>query len=83
MSKKAKEFLRRCNIEDEIIFDRNEATWRLSNLLTDFAEEDDTEKLFIHGVTKRNWFEKLPRHWQLLYYYIGGIITGLIILYVW
>lgn len=37
----------------------------------------------LSGVTTRNWFEKLPIHWKLIYYYIGGIITGLLLHYVW
>ena len=41
-------------------------------------------KIFsIPVVTKRNWFEKLPLHWCLLYYFIGGIIIGLLLPYVW
>lgn len=83
MNKKAKKFLESCQIEDQIIFDKNEATWRLSGLLRTFEEENEPEKLFIHGVTKRNWFEKMPLHWRLLYYFIGGIIIGLLLPYVW
>ena len=41
------------------------------------------QALNIHNVTKRNWFEKLPLHWRLLYYFIGGIIIGLILPYVY
>jgi hypothetical protein len=37
----------------------------------------------IADVTKCNWFEKLPLHWRLLYYFIGGIIIGLLLPYVW
>lgn len=39
--------------------------------------------LNIHNVSKRNWFEKLSLHWRLLYYFIGGIIVGLLLPYVW
>jgi len=41
------------------------------------------EQLFLPIVTKRNWFEKMPLHWRLLYYFIGGIIIGLLLPYVW
>jgi len=41
-------------------------------------------KIFsIPVVTKRNWFEKLPLHWRLLYYFIAGITIGLLLPYVW
>lgn len=30
-----------------------------------------------------NWFERIPLHWKLIYYYVGGIITGLLLHYVW
>lgn len=35
------------------------------------------------GVTKRNWFEKLPLHWRYICYMVGGIIIGLLLPYVW
>lgn len=41
------------------------------------------EALNLTDVTKRNWFEKLPLHWKLLYYFVGGIIVGLLLPYVW
>lgn len=32
-------------------------------------------------VKSSNAFERLPLHWKLLYYYAGGIITGLLLHY--
>ncbi len=42
-----------------------------------------TKQLRLNGVTKRNWFEKLPLHWKLALHLIGGIIMGLMLPYVW
>lgn len=41
------------------------------------------EQLILHGVTKRNWFQRMPLHWRFIYYLIGGIIIGLLLPYVW
>lgn len=30
---------------------------------------------------KPNWFEKLPLHWRYMYYFVGGIIIGLLLPY--
>jgi hypothetical protein len=39
-------------------------------------------KLFCQpDVKSSNAFERLPLHWKLLYYYVGGIITGLLLHY--
>lgn len=34
-------------------------------------------------VTKRNWFERMPLWFRLLYYMVGGILIGLMLPYVW
>ena len=52
------------------------------NKICDLVEKQ-VKNLTIPVVAKRNWFERLPLHWRLLYYFIGGIITGLLLPYVW
>jgi len=32
-------------------------------------------------VKSSNWFERLPLHWKLIYYLVGGIIIGLLLPY--
>ena len=49
----------------------------------EWYSENIVKKLFIGDVTERNWFEKMPLHWRLLYYFIGGIILGLLLPYAW
>lgn len=41
----------------------------------------EVKKLNKSGVKSSNAFERLPLHWKLLYYYAGGIITGLLLHY--
>ena len=41
------------------------------------------EVLNTNNSTRQNWFEKLPLHWRFLYYFIGGIIIGLLLPYIW
>jgi hypothetical protein len=51
---------------------------------TTYKTAETIVKIFsIPVVTKRNWFERLPLHLRLLYYFIGGIIIGLLLPYVW
>ena len=35
------------------------------------------------NINKGNWFEHLSLHYKLLYYYICGILTGLLLHYLW
>jgi hypothetical protein len=46
-------------------------------------KKHDRKQFAPTAVTKRNWFERLPLHLRLLYYFIGGIIIGLLLPYVW
>ena len=70
----------------------SEYGWKLFDSLTENGKKlvSDTlkaqkqvNKLPIHDVTTRNWFEKLPLHWKLAYHLIGGIIIGYLLHYVW
>ena len=56
---------------------------KLDDRYIEWLEQIVVKNLTIPFVTKRNWFEKLPLHWRLLYYFIGGIIIGLLLPYVW
>ena len=29
-----------------------------------------------------NWFERMPKHWQFIYYLVGGIVIGLLLRFI-
>ena len=43
----------------------------------------ESQQLNKPDVTISNAFERLPLHWKLIYYHIGGILTGLLLHYCW
>ena len=82
--KDTREYLQQLDIKP----DQNVAvrTWENGIQLTSLSkliEGYETEQLILHGVTKRNWFQRMPLHWRFIYYLIGGIIIGLLLPYVW
>lgn len=48
-------------------------------LAYEYARRLETKKII--ELSKGNWFEKLPLHWKLTYYLIGGIAIGLLLPY--
>lgn len=77
------------NIEDYLSFIEQGRFDKISNNAVRLIAENlkhsrkQVKNLTIPVVTKRNWFEKLPLHWRLLYYFIGGVTIGLLLPYVW
>lgn len=50
---------------------------------TTIGQFELVKKLTTPDVPKRNWFQKLELHWRLLYYWIFGILIGLLLPYAW
>ena len=48
------------------------------SVVSDFAEWYAEQKLK-PDVDNMNWFERLPLYLKLLYYFIGGLIVGLLL----
>jgi len=67
--------------------------WNLTDSLTETGRKLVKDTIEAHAevknfssnlpVTSSNAFERLPLHWKLIYYYIGGILTGLLLHYCW
>ena len=68
---------------DENNIGSNEAELEYRELVASLIEKLLKNNGILIDVTKRNWFERMPLWFRLLYYMIGGILIGLMLPYVW
>jgi len=61
----------------------NESELEYRELVANLIEKLLKNNGILIDVTKRNWFERMPLWFKLLYYMIGGMLIGLILPYVW
>ena len=61
----------------------NEAELEYRELVASLIEKLLKNNGVLIDVTKRNWFERMPLWFKLLYYIIGGVLIGLMLPYVW
>jgi hypothetical protein len=68
---------------DENNIGSNEAELEYRELVANLIEKLLKNNGILIDVTKRNWFERMPLWFRLLYYMVGGILIGLMLPYVW